>query len=47
VHLAPHEDALWLRDMLNREGRQFGTAVALLPDDSLKLNWDRSTAHGT
>ena len=30
-------DALWLRDTLNREGKRFGTAVILQRDNSLIL----------
>jgi poly-gamma-glutamate synthesis protein (capsule biosynthesis protein) len=33
-------DALWLRDVLNREGRPFGTWVEVDQDDRLTLRWD-------
>jgi poly-gamma-glutamate synthesis protein (capsule biosynthesis protein) len=33
-------DAQWLRDVLNREGRQFGTRVEAGGDNSLILRWD-------
>jgi poly-gamma-glutamate synthesis protein (capsule biosynthesis protein) len=33
-------DVRWLRDTLNREGRQFGTRVELSGDNSLSLRWE-------
>lgn len=33
-------DAAWVCDTLNREGRQFGTAVRQNPDSSLTLSWN-------
>jgi poly-gamma-glutamate synthesis protein (capsule biosynthesis protein) len=33
-------DALWLRDILNREGEIFGTRVKLNRDNTLTLQWD-------
>jgi poly-gamma-glutamate capsule biosynthesis protein CapA/YwtB (metallophosphatase superfamily) len=39
VHHASHADALWLRDMLNREGKQFGTGVNMDEDTTLNLWW--------
>jgi poly-gamma-glutamate capsule biosynthesis protein CapA/YwtB (metallophosphatase superfamily) len=33
-------DALWLRDILNREGKEFGTRVELNKDNKLTLQWD-------
>src|SRR3990167_1702218 len=33
-------DSLWLRDTLNREGREFGTKVKLNKDNILMLQWD-------
>ena len=33
-------DALWLSDILNREGKKFGTRVELNKDNSLTLKWD-------
>jgi poly-gamma-glutamate synthesis protein (capsule biosynthesis protein) len=32
-------DAQWLRDILNREGRQFGTRVEWSQDNTLTLHW--------
>ena len=37
VKRAPEEGVNWLMDTLNREGRQFGTAVQRQPDRSLLL----------
>ena len=34
------QDARWLRDVLNREGKQFGTRVELNEDHSLTLRWN-------
>jgi poly-gamma-glutamate capsule biosynthesis protein CapA/YwtB (metallophosphatase superfamily) len=39
VNSASPEDALWLRDMLNREGERFGTAVTVEDDAALVLQW--------
>lgn len=39
VTRAPSEDALWLRDVLNREGKRFGTWVELNVDNTLMLRW--------
>jgi poly-gamma-glutamate synthesis protein (capsule biosynthesis protein) len=39
VNSASQEDVLWLRDMLNREGRRFGTRVAPDGSNSLVLRW--------
>jgi len=36
---ANRPDARWLRDTLNREGRQTGTQVTLTTDDRLVLDW--------
>ncbi len=36
---APEADASWLGDMLNREGRKFGTRVERQPDGTLALGW--------
>ena len=33
-------DAMWLRDVLNREGKTLGTWVELNQDDTLTLRWD-------
>jgi poly-gamma-glutamate synthesis protein (capsule biosynthesis protein) len=37
---ASRADALWLRDLLNREGEKFGTRVAMNQDNTLTLSWD-------
>lgn len=39
VQRATPVDAHWLRNRLNREGRQFGTGVRLHEDNSLTLEW--------
>jgi poly-gamma-glutamate synthesis protein (capsule biosynthesis protein) len=39
VNRASRADAAWLRDVLNREGRKFGTKVELNGDDTLTLQW--------
>lgn len=39
IHRARSEDAGWLYQMLNREGRELGTRVALQGDDTLVLHW--------
>ncbi len=39
VHRASGPDARWLRDILNREGKRFGSSVDLHPDDTLTLLW--------
>ena len=36
-----HEDASWLRDTLNQEGRETGTQVALTAENRLVLEWSR------
>lgn len=33
------DDAAWLRDILNREGKKFGTGVELDTDNTLTLRW--------
>jgi poly-gamma-glutamate synthesis protein (capsule biosynthesis protein) len=40
VNRASGADVLWLRDVLNREGRQFGTWVELNQDDTFTLGWE-------
>ncbi|MBZ5611272.1 MAG: CapA family protein [Acidobacteriia bacterium] len=42
LRLAGHQDAVWLRDTLNREGRQSGTQVLLKDDHRLVLQWHQS-----
>jgi len=39
VNSASQADALWLCDMLNREGRRFGTGVTMEDDGTLVLQW--------
>ncbi|WP_437972615.1 CapA family protein [Sorangium sp. So ce295] len=39
LHRAAQEDALWLRDVLSREGARFGTSVELGEEGSLLLRW--------
>jgi poly-gamma-glutamate synthesis protein (capsule biosynthesis protein) len=39
-------DALWLANILNREGKKLGTRVKLDEDDRLTLFWDRSQMDG-
>lgn len=40
---ASRNDALWLQDVLNREGKRFGTQVELNADNSLLLRWQLAT----
>jgi poly-gamma-glutamate synthesis protein (capsule biosynthesis protein) len=40
VNRAAKEEALWLRETLNREGERFGTRVELDKDNSLILRWE-------
>jgi len=40
VNRASRADSLWLRDTLNREGKEFGTRVELNRDNILMLQWD-------
>ncbi|TAJ11331.1 CapA family protein [Marinilabiliaceae bacterium JC017] len=40
VNRANKIDTRWLLDVLNREGRQFGTQVELLDDNRLLLQWE-------
>jgi poly-gamma-glutamate synthesis protein (capsule biosynthesis protein) len=37
---ASRADSQWLRDVLNREGKKFGTRVELNQANSLTLKWD-------
>jgi poly-gamma-glutamate synthesis protein (capsule biosynthesis protein) len=41
VNRPSREDALWLANILNREGKKFGTRVKLNEDNGLTLSWDR------
>lgn len=40
VNRASRSDARWLRDILNREGKKFGTRVEMNTDNSLTLQWN-------
>jgi len=40
VNKVKKRDALWLKNILNREGNQFGTRVELNEDNSMILQWD-------
>lgn len=40
VNRASGEDAIWLRDTLNRESKKFGTRVELDSDNTFTLKWD-------
>ena len=40
VNKANRGDVLWLSNVLNREGRRFGTRVELNEDNSLSLQWN-------
>jgi poly-gamma-glutamate synthesis protein (capsule biosynthesis protein) len=42
---ASHAETLWLCDMLNREGKNLGTRVECLEDNTLALRWDEREAH--
>jgi poly-gamma-glutamate synthesis protein (capsule biosynthesis protein) len=37
---ASRADALWLRDVINREGKKFGTRAEINQDNTLTLKWD-------
>ncbi len=37
---ASEEDAVWLKDMFNREGKQLGTGAELTEDNKLMLRWE-------
>jgi poly-gamma-glutamate synthesis protein (capsule biosynthesis protein) len=39
VNRATKDDVLWLREVLNREGKKFGTHVVLTEDSTLTLQW--------
>ncbi len=39
---AAENDALWLRNVLNREGKKFGTSVELQAGNILALRWASS-----
>jgi poly-gamma-glutamate synthesis protein (capsule biosynthesis protein) len=40
LHRAAKADALWLQELLNREGMQLAIRVELQPDHRLTLSWD-------
>ncbi len=40
VNRASESDAIWLRDILNREGEKFGTRAELSEDNVLELQWE-------
>ncbi len=40
VNRASKSEALWLMNVLNREGKRFGTRVELSEDNVLSLRWD-------
>jgi poly-gamma-glutamate capsule biosynthesis protein CapA/YwtB (metallophosphatase superfamily) len=40
VNRAAGADVRWLRDRLNREGKQFGPRIAIASDNSFILSWD-------
>jgi len=40
INRAGAQDAAWLEDLLNREGRRFGTGVRLNPEHRLELEWN-------
>jgi poly-gamma-glutamate synthesis protein (capsule biosynthesis protein) len=40
VRRAVDADARWLTQMLEREGRRFGTRSELLPDGRIELRWE-------
>ena len=39
INHAVKNDVVWLKNMLNREGRQFNTRVTLETDNRLVLEW--------
>jgi len=39
VNRAPEDGVHWLEQMLNREGRKFGTRVERRPDNTFLLRW--------
>jgi poly-gamma-glutamate synthesis protein (capsule biosynthesis protein) len=44
LNRASGDDARWLRGVLNREGKKFGTGVELDADDALTLRWISSSS---
>jgi poly-gamma-glutamate synthesis protein (capsule biosynthesis protein) len=41
LNRAERVDAVWLTNILNREGKKFGTGVEINDDGTLRLIWDR------
>lgn len=41
---ASENDALWLKNVLNREGKKFGTSVELSADNMLMLRWSEQNS---
>ena len=39
LNRASANDVVWLRDILNRKGKKFGTSIELNADNSLMLQW--------
>lgn len=39
VNLASKEEAIWLKDVLNKEGKPLGTRVELNDDNTFTLLW--------
>lgn len=46
LNRASEDDALWLKDILNREGKKFGTQVELEADNTLALRWSGQDGAG-
>ncbi|MCL5023048.1 MAG: CapA family protein, partial [Nitrospirae bacterium] len=40
VNLASGQDAEWIKEVLNREGKRFGTRVETAGENRLELKWD-------
>jgi poly-gamma-glutamate synthesis protein (capsule biosynthesis protein) len=40
IKCAAEAEARWLRAMLDREGRRFGTRSELLPEGRIELRWE-------
>jgi poly-gamma-glutamate capsule biosynthesis protein CapA/YwtB (metallophosphatase superfamily) len=45
VNRASGDDAFWLANTLNREGKRFGTRVNVDEDNRVILFWDESPGH--
>jgi poly-gamma-glutamate capsule biosynthesis protein CapA/YwtB (metallophosphatase superfamily) len=46
LHRAAWQDALWLKEILDREGRRFGTWTRMHANGMLELKWDRAGEGG-